>query len=60
MVVLSRNSLWLWNARELPRRRCFQEIKPGHSVSQVDGTNLKGMDSYSELIHSIHKLIMVI
>jgi hypothetical protein len=59
-IVFSRNSLQLWNARELPGRRCLREIKPGHSASQVDGTNLKGMDSYSELIHSIHKPIMVI
>jgi hypothetical protein len=60
MAVFSRNSLWLWNARKLPRRRCLQEIKPGHSVSQVDGKNIKGIDLYFELIHSIHKPIMVI
>jgi hypothetical protein len=35
-------------------------IKPGQSASQVDGKILKRTDSYSELIHSIHKLIMVI
>jgi len=60
MIVFSRNSLQLWNAREIPRRRCLQEIKPRHSTSQVDGTNIKGPDSYSELIHSIPKSIMVV
>jgi hypothetical protein len=39
---------------ETSREEVPSEIKPRHSASQVDGKILKGIDSYSELTHSIH------